>query len=110
MSVTSRHLLRYVVKTPTVSFDETCMVPTEFVSNRNYIVYCYECGLVWARIYAIKPGEWLSRQDRCPECGDTKVQRVLSVFAAHQGAPRVTGAESSAGCGRCGDPNGPCNL
>ena len=43
---------------------------------------------------------------RCPKCGG-RVDRKLSLFAARKG----TSGESawSAGCGRCGDPNGPCS-
>ncbi len=44
----------------------------------------------------------------CPECGHGRVERRPSVFAAHarsSSVPLPTG-----GCGRCGDPNGPCGL
>lgn len=44
---------------------------------------------------------------RCPECGERRVTRVPSVFAAH-GA--LAPAPKAGGCGRCGDPNGPCGL
>lgn len=47
----------------------------------------------------------------CPECGSRQVRRALSVFAtrvtesAGGGSPNPGG-----GCGRCGDPNGPCQF
>ncbi|MGB0716539.1 MAG: FmdB family zinc ribbon protein [Phycisphaerae bacterium] len=43
----------------------------------------------------------------CPTCGSAKIERRFSVFAA-----RDQGMSSEAplggGCGRCGDPQGPC--
>lgn len=44
----------------------------------------------------------------CPECNSRKVERRLSVFAAHQGhsgAPAVP----AGGCGRCGEA-GSCAM
>lgn len=42
---------------------------------------------------------------RCPSCNSERTERKLSVFAApHAAQP----APSFGGCGRCGDPNGPC--
>jgi putative FmdB family regulatory protein len=46
----------------------------------------------------------------CPSCHGTTLERKLSVFAAHTGAPP---ARTSAGpCGACGDPRGPgaCSM
>lgn len=46
---------------------------------------------------------------RCPQCGGKTVQRRPSVFAAHGAvAPKTTPLPRGGGCGRCGDPNGPC--
>lgn len=44
----------------------------------------------------------------CPKCGGRKVERQLSVFAARQGhgSPSIP----TGGCGRCGDPHGPCTT
>lgn len=44
---------------------------------------------------------------RCPGCRSQNVQRQLSVFAARQGA-EARPAPAIGGCGRCGDPDGPC--
>lgn len=49
------------------------------------------------------------RDVRCPQCGAAKVTRRPSTFAA-RGAPDRTPLPTGVGCGRCGDPNGPCAL
>lgn len=43
---------------------------------------------------------------RCPACGARKVTRQPSVFAAHAAAA----PSLPSGCGRCGDPQGPCAM
>lgn len=43
----------------------------------------------------------------CPECGAKRVRRIPSVFAARSAAAPVA-LPQQRGCGRCGDPNGPC--
>jgi putative FmdB family regulatory protein len=45
----------------------------------------------------------------CPACGGRRVERRLSVFAAHQGSPQGA-TQAGQACGRCGDPNGPCGF
>jgi len=47
----------------------------------------------------------------CPSCGNRQVERKISVFAAQTGAgvSRVSSLPAG-GCGRCGDPAGPCSL
>ena len=45
----------------------------------------------------------------CPSCGERGVTRKLSVFAAHGSAP-AAGNPPPGGCGRCGDPDGPCGM
>ena len=45
---------------------------------------------------------------RCPKCDSKRVERLLSVFAPH-GADAAAIPPSGA-CGRCGDPNGPCQA
>ena len=48
----------------------------------------------------------------CESCGSDKTQRRQSEFAA--GPSRDGGGLSpmppAGGCGRCGDPNGPCGM
>ena len=71
-------------------------------------VYEYTCGACG------KTFEELVRGDdngsvRCDSCGSDRIQRRPSVFAARQ----TTVCEPSlpvGGCGRCGDPNGPCSM
>ncbi len=45
----------------------------------------------------------------CPSCGAGGTNRKLSVFAARQGAAEAP-MMPVGGCGRCGDPNGPCSM
>lgn len=45
---------------------------------------------------------------KCPQCGGGRVRRKLSVFAPRSGA--APAAPAPRGCGRCGDPDGPCGL
>lgn len=47
------------------------------------------------------------RNVACPKCDDKRVQRRLSVFAAHQSSAPAPASGGS--CMRCGDPNGPCS-
>lgn len=49
------------------------------------------------------------KNPRCPACQGDKVQRKLSVFAARQSASKPAVGMSGGGCGRCGDPQGPCS-
>jgi len=53
-----------------------------------------------------------SEQDRravaCPQCGAQDVARQVSVFAARSEAPAAKVPANPGGCGRCGDPAGPC--
>ncbi len=56
----------------------------------------------------------LVRSDRaqkpaCPECASKSTERLMSVFAARatEGTPDPL---PQGGCGRCGDPNGPCQM
>ena len=44
----------------------------------------------------------------CPRCGKRKVERRISVFAARQG--QASDPATGGGCGRCGDPSGPCGM
>jgi len=48
-----------------------------------------------------------SRKVTCPACGGSRVQRHPSVFAARQGEVEMPPV---GGCGRCGDPAGPCSI
>ncbi len=46
----------------------------------------------------------------CPSCSSRSVGRKLSVFAAQSGAGGPKDLPMAGGCGRCGDPNGPCAM
>jgi hypothetical protein len=48
------------------------------------------------------------REVHCPECGGRRLEKKPSVFAAH-GATESTTLPVG-GCGRCGDPSGPCGM
>lgn len=49
------------------------------------------------------------RQVACPHCGKQRAERRLSLPAAPRSLPAVT-APRAGGCGRCGDPQGPCSI
>ena len=49
----------------------------------------------------------------CPSCHSTRLERRLSVFAAHSGGASKSLADAPIGpCGACGDPRGPgaCSM
>ena len=49
----------------------------------------------------------------CPSCHSTRLERRLSVFAAHSAGASKNLADGPIGaCGACGDPRGPgsCSL
>jgi putative FmdB family regulatory protein len=46
----------------------------------------------------------------CPTCGTGNVGRKLSVFAARSSAVVSKTSVPTGGCGRCGDPYGPCST
>lgn len=46
----------------------------------------------------------------CPSCGSKDVSRKISVFATRAGGGRSEAAQGARGCGRCGDPDGPCGM
>jgi putative FmdB family regulatory protein len=44
----------------------------------------------------------------CPSCGDSNLQKQLSVFAVGaQGGGKTAATDAIAPCGMCGDPRGP---
>ena len=71
-----------------------------------YEYACESCGFEFEEL-ARSPVEG----DRavCPKCGAKKTTRKMSVFAAHNPAPAPSGG-AMGGCGRCGDPSGPCSA
>lgn len=65
---------------------------------------CRTCGNEFEELVAAAHDQ---NDVRCPNCRKTTVDRKLSLFAARQGATSQV-ASTMGGCGRCGDPNGPC--
>ncbi|HWL94804.1 MAG TPA: zinc ribbon domain-containing protein [Phycisphaerae bacterium] len=45
----------------------------------------------------------------CPACRSRKLTRRLSLFSARGQAPKKESVPAG-GCGRCGDPAGPCGM
>ena len=66
-----------------------------------YEYNCGKCGKDFEELIRTAADE---RKAECPTCGSRTVSRKPSVFAARAAvAPLPRG-----GCGRCGDPDGPC--
>jgi putative FmdB family regulatory protein len=70
-----------------------------------YEYCCTKCSEVFELLVRSDADQ---RSVACPKCGTRKIERRPSVFAAHgasvgQSLPR-------GGCGRCGDPSGPCSV
>ncbi len=66
---------------------------------------CRDCGRAFE---AIVNG---SRAARCPGCQSESLEKQLSVFAVSVGtSTRDVPVPHAGGCGRCGDPNGPCSM
>lgn len=71
-------------------------------------LYEYDCAECKARFELLVATTQDADRARCPKCGSRKTERILSTFAAHSGKPSA--ALPRGGCGRCGDPSGPCAL
>lgn len=67
---------------------------------------CVSCRHTFEQlVYSAKD----ERDLACPKCGKQRIKRRPSVFAAHA-ASASSNPLPTGGCGRCGDPNGPCGL
>lgn len=67
---------------------------------------CLKCGKLFDELVRT------AKEDRdlaCPECGTQQIERKLSVFAARS-AEQPASLPRGGGCGRCGDPGGPCSI
>ncbi len=71
-------------------------------------VYEYRCNACRHEFEELVRSPASEREIVCPDCGGRKVERKLSVFAARQAA--AASVPPMGGCGRCGDPSGPCGL
>ncbi|QOJ03133.1 MAG: zinc ribbon domain-containing protein [Planctomycetia bacterium] len=74
-----------------------------------YEFSCPECGHEFDELV---PSASARPRAVCPRCGKDTVQKRLSLFAArsHEGTSRTNQPVPPGGCGRCGDPAGPCGL
>ena len=68
---------------------------------------CHKCGQSFDLLVRTPRDE---KHPTCPECGTPQVERKLSVFAARSGEQPSASLPRAGGCGRCGDPNGPCST
>lgn len=74
-------------------------------------IYEYKCEACDEQFERLSKSMSPPRPSQCPSCGSGSVVRVLSVFAARSGESRSAPVPvPGGGCGRCGDPNGPCSL
>lgn len=71
-----------------------------------YEYTCKACGEAFEQLIRTQQDE---RSLACPKCSGRKVERRPSVFAAH-GSAAPAPLPRGGGCGRCGDPNGPCSV
>jgi putative FmdB family regulatory protein len=72
-------------------------------------IYEYECEKCKHVTEALRPMAQADESLTCESCGSEKTERRHSEFAA--GASRGnSGGPPMGGCGRCGDPNGPCGM
>ena len=65
---------------------------------------CRTCGLEFEELIKARN----EMRQSCPKCGGKEVEKRFSPFAAHDG--RRAAMTPVGGCGRCGDPYGPCGL
>ncbi len=75
-------------------------------------VYEYRCSSCQTDFEQLLRSAADERKVVCPECGTRSVTRKLSVVATPRSdAGRTASATRPVGgCGRCGDPEGPCGL
>lgn len=73
-----------------------------------YEYQCDKCGKVTESLRRMSDADGPLA---CEHCGSRKMHRMHSVFSAASGVSASGGeAMPMGGCGRCGDPNGPCGL
>ncbi len=73
-------------------------------------IYEYECESCGHRVEMLRKMDDADAQLRCEKCGQAKVHRVQSVFAAGVSAAGRPAAVPNSPCGRCGDPRGSCAM
>jgi len=74
-----------------------------------YEFACTECGHQFDELV---PSASAKPRAVCPQCGKDTTQRLPSTFAARtiEGSSRSSQPLQQGGCGRCGDPAGPCGM
>ena len=72
-------------------------------------VYEYVCESCGGKSEALRPFQEADAAIICEQCGSRKTGRIHSVFSAGSHCGQET-ALPVGGCGRCGDPSGPCSL
>lgn len=70
-----------------------------------YEYACEACGHITEALRRMADAD---APQPCEACGSGKTRREHSVFAA--GGAKSDTALPMGGCGRCGDPNGPCAM
>jgi len=73
-------------------------------------IYEYSCGSCGHEFDEFSPKMSDDSPATCPKCQKRGARRKVSVFAARMGSSRPSSVAPTGGCGRCGDPNGPCSI
>ena len=72
-------------------------------------VYEYVCAACGTTTEALRRMADADQPQKCGKCGSEKTKRAHSVFATAAGGKEVS-MPMGGGCGRCGDPSGPCAM
>jgi putative FmdB family regulatory protein len=72
-------------------------------------VYEYACSKCSHHFEELIRNPQDERELKCPECGGSRINRRPSVFATRAASPKLP-LPTGGGCGRCGDPAGPCSM
>jgi putative FmdB family regulatory protein len=69
---------------------------------------CEDCGQTFE---LLTTSANRNRRVECTHCGSTGTRRLMSTFAPQSGGDASYAMPlPMGGCGRCGDPNGPCAM
>ncbi len=72
-------------------------------------IYEYVCGSCRHEFEELARSMSDAESPSCPNCDAKTVERRMSVFSSQQGDAGGRDFPIGGGCGRCGDPNGPCS-
>jgi putative FmdB family regulatory protein len=72
-------------------------------------IYEYECEKCGGVTESLRSMSQADEPPACESCGHKKTRRLQSEFAAG-GSKADEPSLPMGGCGRCGDPNGPCAM